>query len=105
MNKDEAEKCLELGRTYLRKGEYAKAIKFLDKSLRLFPLPGVAEMKQRAEAEATRASSTPTSQGSERAAAAGAARRRASSAATSQSREAPQTPQGGSHLRCLLQIF
>lgn len=51
MNKDEAEKCLELGRKFLRAGDHAKAIKFLDKSLRLYPLPGVAELKARAEME------------------------------------------------------
>ena len=53
-NKDEAEKCVELGRKFLRAGEYAKAIKFLDKSIRLYPLPGIQELKARAEAEQRR---------------------------------------------------
>lgn len=57
MNKDEAEKCLELGRKFLRAGDHAKAVKFLDKSLRLYPLPGVKELKERAEAEQARAAS------------------------------------------------
>lgn len=51
MNKDEAERCLELGRKFLRDGSYAKAIKFLDKSLKLYPLPGVEALKARAESE------------------------------------------------------
>jgi hypothetical protein len=55
MNKDEAEKCLELGRKFLRAGDHGKAIKFLDKSLRLYPLPGVKELKARAEAAAAAA--------------------------------------------------
>lgn len=45
MNKDEAERCLELGRKFLREGSHAKAVKFLDKSLKLYPLPGVKELK------------------------------------------------------------
>jgi len=61
MNKGEAERCLELGRTYLKKHEYEKAIKFLDKSLRLFPLPGVEEMKARAQAELDRKNAPPPS--------------------------------------------
>lgn len=56
-NRDEAEKCVELGRKFLRAGDYPKAIKFLDKSLRLYPLPGVPELKARAEAEARRKAS------------------------------------------------
>lgn len=51
MNKDEAEKCLDLARKFRLRGDYDKAIKFFDKSLRLYPLPGVKELKERVEAE------------------------------------------------------
>lgn len=49
-NKDEAEKCRDLAKSFLTKGQYEKAIKFFDKSLRLYPLPGVEALKARAEA-------------------------------------------------------
>jgi len=64
MNKDEAERCLELGRKFLREGSHAKAVKFLDKSLKLYPLPGVKELKARAEAEGQRATSSTNQSGS-----------------------------------------
>ncbi|KAG5190109.1 DnaJ subfamily B protein, partial [Tribonema minus] len=58
-NRDEAEKCLEIGKKALRIHDYDKAIKFFDKSLRLFRLPGAeglraraAENKEKAEAKA-----------------------------------------------------
>jgi curved DNA-binding protein CbpA len=74
-NRDEAEKCREIAKTALRKGEWDKAIKFFDKSLRLYPLAGVEGMKQRAEEEKAKearrssnprpeASARPTSNGS-----------------------------------------
>ena len=34
---------------FLSKGEYAKASKFFDKSLRLFPLAGVKALKEKAD--------------------------------------------------------
>lgn len=34
---------------FMAKGEYAKAVKFFDKSLRLYELPGVKALKQKAE--------------------------------------------------------
>ena len=37
-NRDEAEKCLEIAKKYLRSGDRDKAKKFLEKSIRLFPL-------------------------------------------------------------------
>jgi hypothetical protein len=40
-NKGEAEKCRDMAKGYMSKGEYAKAARFFDKSLRLFPLPGM----------------------------------------------------------------
>ncbi|CAM9555022.1 unnamed protein product, partial [Choristocarpus tenellus] len=36
-NKDEAEKCKELAKNFLRKGEYDRAIKFFNKSFQLYP--------------------------------------------------------------------
>jgi len=48
-NQGEAEKCRELGKAFLQKGDFAKAVKYFDKSLRLFPLPGVKALKEKAE--------------------------------------------------------
>eukprot|EP00608_Synchroma_pusillum_P003321 CAMPEP_0198431528 /NCGR_PEP_ID=MMETSP1452-20131203/19320_1 /TAXON_ID=1181717 /ORGANISM="Synchroma pusillum, Strain CCMP3072" /LENGTH=62 /DNA_ID=CAMNT_0044151987 /DNA_START=17 /DNA_END=202 /DNA_ORIENTATION=+ len=50
VNKDEAERCREIAMKCLREGRFDKAVRFADKSLRLFPLPGVEELKARAEA-------------------------------------------------------
>lgn len=47
-NKDEAEKCRDLAKSFLKSGQYEKAIKFFDKSLRLHPLPGVEALRARA---------------------------------------------------------
>ncbi|CAN0165018.1 unnamed protein product, partial [Laminaria digitata] len=44
-NKDEAEKCRDLAKKFLQQGESGKAVRFFDKSLRLYPLPGVESMK------------------------------------------------------------
>uniref|UniRef100_A0A7S2SSK5 J domain-containing protein n=1 Tax=Rhizochromulina marina TaxID=1034831 RepID=A0A7S2SSK5_9STRA len=59
-NKEAAETCKEMGKKALLKRDYDRAIRMFDKSLRLYPLAGVAEMKARAEkekaAEAERAS-------------------------------------------------
>ncbi|EQC41148.1 hypothetical protein SDRG_01126 [Saprolegnia diclina VS20] len=49
MNRDEAEKCMELGKKHLRAGSFAQAAKWFDKSIRLFPLPGAEALKARAE--------------------------------------------------------
>lgn len=46
-NKPEAERCVELAEDYLRKNDLEKAIKFLNKSLRLFPTPQAAALIQR----------------------------------------------------------
>jgi len=48
-NKGEAEKCRDIAKTALSKGEYDKAIKFFDKSLRLHRLPGVEALRSKAE--------------------------------------------------------
>jgi DnaJ domain len=39
VNKEQSEKCRDLGA--LRQGDYDKAVKMLEKSLQLYPLPGV----------------------------------------------------------------
>lgn len=48
-NKGEAEKCRDLGISYMKKGEFAKASRFFDKSLRLYPLNGVQALKEQSE--------------------------------------------------------
>eukprot|EP00904_Undaria_pinnatifida_P012543 jgi/Undpi1/8419/HiC_scaffold_25.g10887.m1 len=48
-NKDEAEKCRDLAKKFLQQGENEKAVRFFDKSLRLYPLPGVESMKEVAQ--------------------------------------------------------
>lgn len=48
-NKEDAEKCREIGLNYFTEGKYEKAIKMFEKSLRLYPLPGVATLKEKAE--------------------------------------------------------
>lgn len=44
-NKDEAEKCRDLAKKFLRQGDLDKAVRFFEKSLRLYPLPGVESMR------------------------------------------------------------
>uniref|UniRef100_K3WHQ5 J domain-containing protein n=1 Tax=Globisporangium ultimum (strain ATCC 200006 / CBS 805.95 / DAOM BR144) TaxID=431595 RepID=K3WHQ5_GLOUD len=66
MNKSEAEKCRDIGKKYLRAGNYRQAAKFFEKSHRMYPLPGVEMMRERAleelkKAEEAASSSTPTS--------------------------------------------
>ncbi|TYZ64267.1 hypothetical protein PybrP1_003132 [[Pythium] brassicae (nom. inval.)] len=48
MNKGEAEKCRDIGKKHLRAGNYRQAAKFFDKSYRMYPLPGVDMMRDRA---------------------------------------------------------
>mmetsp|Transcript_13795 Transcript_13795/g.22974 ORF Transcript_13795/g.22974 Transcript_13795/m.22974 type:complete len:430 (-) Transcript_13795:366-1655(-) len=48
-NQGEAEKCRDIAKQFLQKGEYTKASKFFEKSLRLFPLPGVKALKEKAD--------------------------------------------------------
>lgn len=64
MNKGEAEKCRDIGKKYLRAGNYKQAAKFFEKSHRMYPLPGVEMMRERALEELNKASagaSAPTS--------------------------------------------
>lgn len=51
MNKGEAEKCRDIAKKFLRDGKYRQAIKFFEKSHRMFPLPGVEAMCERARCE------------------------------------------------------
>lgn len=53
-NLDEAEKCRDLGKKYLQAGEWAKAVKFFEKSIKLYPLPAVSAMKDRAQDNLTK---------------------------------------------------
>ena len=48
-NRDEAEKCAQMAKEFLTRGELEKSVRFFDKSLKLYPLPGVAVLRQRAE--------------------------------------------------------
>ncbi len=48
-NHDEAERCRDLANEYVSKRQFGDAIRFYDKSLRLHPLPGVAELRARAQ--------------------------------------------------------
>jgi DnaJ family protein B protein 12 len=41
VNKDEAERCKTIATSALQQGQFDKAVKFLKKSLSLYPLPGV----------------------------------------------------------------
>eukprot|EP00604_Paraphysomonas_vestita_P002167 CAMPEP_0174820564 /NCGR_PEP_ID=MMETSP1107-20130205/4485_1 /TAXON_ID=36770 /ORGANISM="Paraphysomonas vestita, Strain GFlagA" /LENGTH=343 /DNA_ID=CAMNT_0016036163 /DNA_START=47 /DNA_END=1079 /DNA_ORIENTATION=- len=48
-NKGEAERCRDIAKEYFKNGNYEKAVKFFDKSYRLYPLPGVDALKLKAE--------------------------------------------------------
>jgi len=49
VNRGEAEKCRDIGAEALRSRNYTRAEKFLKKSLRLYPLPGVTGLLSQAE--------------------------------------------------------
>lgn len=75
-NQDEAEKCRDLAKSFMTKGEYSKASKFFEKSLKLFVLPGVTALKQKADQLASQqqqggGSSSSSSRGSDSAASSG----------------------------------
>lgn len=46
-NKEQAERCLQLAQRFLAKNNIAKAIKFVEKSVRLHKLPGAAELRRK----------------------------------------------------------
>lgn len=48
-NKEQAEKCRDLGATALRNGDFEKAVRMLEKSLRLHSLPGVGDLLSHAK--------------------------------------------------------
>lgn len=48
-NKDEAEKCRDMAKGFLARGEREKAVRFFEKSLRLYPLPDVEKMRDAAK--------------------------------------------------------
>lgn len=87
-NKGEAEKCRDLAKSFLSKGQYEKAIKFFDKSLKLYPLPGVDALKARAEASVRSSqsgSSRPNSSSSSHSGPSGPSRSTSSSSSSSSS--------------------
>ncbi|KAL7553168.1 hypothetical protein ACHAWF_016413 [Thalassiosira exigua] len=49
VNKEEAGRCRDLGAEAIRRGQNARAVKMLAKSLRLYPLPGVKALLGQAE--------------------------------------------------------
>jgi DnaJ homolog subfamily B member 12 len=49
VNKGEAERCRDIGAAALRQGQTERAIKFLKKSLNMYPLPGVEALLTQAE--------------------------------------------------------
>eukprot|EP00903_Cladosiphon_okamuranus_P009199 g8785.t1 len=44
-NKEQAEKCRDMAKRFLQQGEHEKAVRFFEKSLRLYPLPGVESLR------------------------------------------------------------
>ena len=52
-NKEQSEKCRDIGALALRQGDYEKAVKMLEKSLRLYPLPGVEALLAHAKTKHT----------------------------------------------------
>lgn len=51
MNKEQAERCRDMGAEALRQGDLPRAIKFLQKSLKLYPIPGVEALLSQAKAQ------------------------------------------------------
>ena len=49
VNKEEAGRCRDIGAEALRKSQFARAVKFLNKSLHLYPLPGVKPLLEQAQ--------------------------------------------------------
>ncbi len=52
-NKDEAERCRDMGTAALKRGDLTRAIKMLRKSMSLHPLPGVETLLKNAESAQT----------------------------------------------------
>ncbi len=51
MNKEQAERCRDLGAEALRNGQFTRAVKFLTKSQQLHPLPGVTALLSQAQSK------------------------------------------------------
>lgn len=49
VNKGEAERCREIGSEAYRSGQFSRAVKFLTKSQKLYPLPGVTSLLSQAQ--------------------------------------------------------
>jgi DnaJ-domain-containing protein 1 len=47
-NREQAEKCRDMATAFMQSGQTEKAVRFFDKSLRLFPLPGVEALRDKA---------------------------------------------------------
>eukprot|EP00518_Triparma_eleuthera_P003173 CAMPEP_0182462586 /NCGR_PEP_ID=MMETSP1319-20130603/6799_1 /TAXON_ID=172717 /ORGANISM="Bolidomonas pacifica, Strain RCC208" /LENGTH=218 /DNA_ID=CAMNT_0024662023 /DNA_START=42 /DNA_END=695 /DNA_ORIENTATION=+ len=94
-NKEQSEKCRDLAKSYMKAGNYPKAIKFFEKSLRLYPLTGVQSMIDRCKREmsAPPASSSSSSSPSPSSPSGAGARRR--SAAAQQATENRQRQESG----------
>jgi hypothetical protein len=58
VNKEEAARCRDIGADALRKNQFARAVKFLSKSLHLYPLPGVKPLLEQAERKLNESSSS-----------------------------------------------
>jgi DnaJ homolog subfamily B member 12 len=61
VNKEQAEKCRDLGAAALRQGDFPRATKMLSKSLSLFPLPGVAALLEHAQSKVAAAAAAASS--------------------------------------------
>lgn len=48
-NKDEAVKCRDMAKVFLSRGEHEKAVRFFEKSLKLYPLPDVQVLRDMAK--------------------------------------------------------
>mmetsp|Transcript_10442 Transcript_10442/g.29801 ORF Transcript_10442/g.29801 Transcript_10442/m.29801 type:complete len:459 (+) Transcript_10442:205-1581(+) len=64
-NKEQAEKCRDIAANALRNQDYAKAVRFLKKSMQLHPLPGVDALLAQAESFASRADDPSTDETTE----------------------------------------
>lgn len=60
-NQDEAEKCRDIAKAFMSKGDFAKASRFFEKSLKLYPLPGVNALKDKADKLAAESASSTSS--------------------------------------------
>ena len=57
MNKEEAERCLGMAKAFMKAGQHDKAVRFFEKSERLYPLPGVQSLIARCRQEQAQAKS------------------------------------------------